>query len=90
MTEKKEKKQVKLIRIYQRIFNSDEGKQVLYDLMRRSNTLSSSFNGMDYLTMAYNEGRRSIILYILSMIDSDPEALKQLMEKSIEDDNDFK
>ena len=87
MTEKKEKRQVKLIRTYQHIFNSDEGKKVLYDLVRRSNTLSTSFTGMDYLTMAHNEGRRSLMLYILSMIDSDPEAMKQLMEKSIEDDN---
>ena len=89
MTTKKEKKQVKLIRTYQRLFNSDEGKQVLYDLLRRSNVLSTSFNGMDYLSMAYNEGRRSLMLYILSRIDSDPEAMKQLMEKSIEDDNEL-
>lgn len=89
MSEKKERKQVALVRKYQKIFNSGDGKKVLYDLIRRANVLCTSFAGMDHATMAYNEGRRSLILYILSQIDSDPEAITELMAKSLEDNNVF-
>lgn len=53
---------------YKKCFESDDGKKVLGDLTKRCFAKQSTFTG-EALTMAYNEGTRSILLHINSMID---------------------
>jgi len=82
----KDSKEIDLIHDYKAVFKSERGKTVIYDLMKKCNMLSTSFNG-DINKTIYNEGRRSVMLYILSVIDSDPEALKKHMEDSLHEDD---
>jgi hypothetical protein len=60
MTEKKEKSQRARIISFKRTFGSQEGKEVLYELMNRYHILND--HGGD----AFKEGQRSVVLHILT------------------------
>jgi hypothetical protein len=80
MTEKHTtKKLVNLVKDYQKVFNSKEGQHALFDLIRRSEILNSASSDWDPYRLAFNEGRRSIVLYILSKLDTDPEAFRKIL-----------
>jgi hypothetical protein len=54
---------------YLAVFDGAAGKAVLSDLMARGMVLQSTFNS-DPMKAAYNEGKRSIALYIHNMLDT--------------------
>lgn len=63
--------------LYKLVFDTPEGKKVLEDLAKRcfaKNTTFSENNGQ----MAFNEGRRSIYVFILSMVEKD---LTEILEE---------
>jgi hypothetical protein len=64
----------RLHQAYRRTFDSPEGELVLADLERRGFGLTPHFDP-DPQRTAYNEGRRSLLLHILAMIEEDPAAL---------------
>jgi hypothetical protein len=78
--ESSDKKEVILVGSYNRIFKSPDGKAVLHDLMNKFKMLNAGFNS-DVSKMVYGEGQRSVILYILSQKDTNPEALEKIMEE---------
>lgn len=63
----KDLKQLK--EMFQFTFGSDSGKEVLKDLEARCNYRVSSFVKGDSNGTAYEEGKRSVYLYILNMLE---------------------
>jgi hypothetical protein len=53
---------------YQYVFESDEGKEVLSDLEKRCHFYSSTNVKGDSHESAYQEGQRSILLFIKQML----------------------
>ena len=71
----KERKQ-----LYQNVFESPDGKKVLEDLSRTTFMNKTTFNDNE-LRMAFNEGQRSVILHIHSMMKIDIERTAELLNK---------
>lgn len=69
-------------RVYKEVFASDEGKQVLHELMDRfyitKPTIRKGDNEQDYLM---REGMRQVVLYIMSNVNYDIERYLQNIEK---------
>ena len=68
--------------MYKAVFSSPEGKAVLNDLILSTSVLGSSYLAGDVggLSMAYNEGARSIVTRIISQIIADPEQYIKIIE----------
>jgi hypothetical protein len=65
-------KQIKETReAYKQIFESDEGKKVLFDLEKRCHFWSTTNVKGDSHESAYMEGQRSVLLFIKSMLQND-------------------
>lgn len=68
-----------MISRYKRLFNTEDGKKVLHDLMKSCNVMSSTLSP-DPIEMAHNEGKREIVLRILRTIQTDPSQMEALLE----------
>lgn len=68
---------------YEKIFNSEEGKKVLEDLEKNCfvKTTTFPFNQPSALLLAFNEGKRAVILHIRTMLEWDIEKLKRFLEQ---------
>ncbi len=66
---------------FQRLFESNDGKLVLYDLMRHFHFMRSSYD-KDPLAMAFKEVERNVLLYIMSALKVDIEEAKQYIEQA--------
>ena len=71
------------IQDYQQVFGTESGKAVLHDLMKRGGCLSTSMHADSHMT-AYNEGRRSLVLEILSRLRMTEQQLNELSRKEEE------
>lgn len=69
---------------YRYIFGTDEGQRVLKDLMQRTHMFGTTFDGNPH-AMAYNEGRRSVVLHIMKMLEVNPEQYRHLYGESIDE-----
>jgi len=67
-------------RLYKRHFSSEDGEELLYDLMGYSHFLSPTTVPGDPITSATNEGKREVILYILSMVKKSEKDLLRLID----------
>jgi Mn-dependent DtxR family transcriptional regulator len=69
-------------RHYQRCFNTEDGKEVLKDLLRTHWMMTSTYNNKaNRDEMLVREGERNVVLRILSHVTQDPErVLKQIKE----------
>jgi|TARA_B110000977_G_scaffold148401_1_gene188193 acyl-CoA-binding protein len=63
----------KLKKNYEFIFNTDEGKEVLFDLEKRCHYHATTNVKGDSHESAYMEGQRSVLLFIKSMLQNDNE-----------------
>jgi hypothetical protein len=59
------------IKIYQRVFKSDDGEKLLEDLEKRCNVHATSFS-LDSHETAFREGQRSVVLFIKSTLKKQP------------------
>jgi len=75
-----------LVRLYHKIFKSEEGEQILFDIMNHCGMLDATFTS-NAGKMAYNQGKRSVCVYILSRLDTDPREFRRQMEEALEQDN---
>lgn len=80
------KKKLDQVAFYQSVFNSEEGKKVLYDMMKIHYVIGSTFS-KDPHEMALKEGERNVVLRILSILQIDPQKLLEDINKGIEQDN---
>lgn len=72
------------IALYKSVFNSSEGKQVLFDLMKGNFVLGTTFVPKDPYEMALREGQRYSIIKILAILEIDPE---QFVKSTSEEEN---
>lgn len=79
----KRDKRLAYVRAYKRFFESDDGRFVLWDMMKSCKFRQSTF-ASNAQEMAYNEGRRSVILDILKITETDERAILEFFQKSIE------
>jgi len=73
-----------LLTDYRMVFGTPEGRNVLHDLMKHFNVLSSTLKRtppQDPLQMAFNEGGRNAVLFIMTKIKMDPKKLEQLIDQ---------
>jgi hypothetical protein len=77
---KKKFKKIDVINDYKKIFNTNSGKRVLYDLMKQGHYLHSSFTG-DVNETIFREGERNIIHYIMLQLKQDPKLMLEEIRK---------
>ena len=67
---------------YKEFFSTDDGKEILADLARRHFVHTSTFVPHDTHHSAFNEGRRSVILDIISLVNIPMEEFDKLNRKA--------
>lgn len=76
------KKQVARITDYKKVFESESGKRVLYDLMGTHFFLRTSFVKNDPYETALREGERNVVIRILQRLNMDSARLKEFIERA--------
>lgn len=89
----KRDKKLAYIRAYKQFFETDSGRYVLWDMMKQCHFRGTSYSPNPQ-EMAFNEGRRSVILDILKITETDERKILDFFQKSIEhlegdEDEDF-
>lgn len=80
------KKKLDQVAAYQALFSSEDGKKVLYDLIKTHHIISPTFSKNE-LEFALKEGERNVVLRILQIIKVNPQKLLEDINKGIEQDN---
>jgi len=81
-------KRAGLTKDYKDVFSTEAGQRVLMDLVREGSFLQNTFKG-DVNGMLLKEGKRNMVLYILSIIKTDLSKLLDAYERqSKENEND--
>ena len=80
MTFWKRQKRADLVRAYKNIFDSEEGKLVLHDLMKNFHVLHSTMDANPNEVM-FKEGERSVVLRILRTINMDANELEKILNE---------
>lgn len=73
---------------YKTVFTSEAGKRVLWDIMRNSFVLASTYCDNPHET-ALREGQRNVALRILSVLQTDEKKLLQQIEEGFEYDAEY-
>lgn len=77
--------QRKIITAYKEVFRTDRGKIVLQDLFDKCGLMKLSFFKDNPTVTAYNEGRRSIAVFIAGLLKLTTEDLDKLEKGSFYD-----
>lgn len=85
MAKKSAHKQVAKVIDYKVTFSTEEGKRVLFDLMKSCGMDTSSFDE-NPLNMAYREGQRNVVLHIMNKLKIDVEKLTKFIEEHEEEE----
>jgi len=83
----KTKRMKETILAYKRLFDTDDGREVLHDLMKSCHMASSTMDKTPDETI-FNEGARSVVLRILRTRNTSMEQLNKLIAKTEEQDYD--
>lgn len=81
MSKEKTKEQIALIQDYIKVFETDEGRKVLKDLMDQSYLLKPTAAPTEMLA-SRNEGKRELMLHILHNLSFDVQSLLDLIDES--------
>lgn len=81
-TVKKASQQAGLVQSYQNVFNTIDGKAVLFDLMKKHGILSSSFDG-NVNTLLVKEGERKVVLEILNKLNYNVNKMKERIDEYV-------
>lgn len=82
------RKKKDLLNAYQTVFGSPLGKTVLYDLMNTGHILTPTHDKHGPDGGLKNEGKREIVLYILTLLQTDPvKFLEQLRHGKTQEDS---
>lgn len=74
------KRQDSLVSAYQKVFDTEDGKVVLLDLMRTHWMLSSTYV-KEPTDMSFREGERNVVLRICSLLKLDVAKLRERMRE---------
>jgi hypothetical protein len=77
---KKSQRKLDILKSYQDVFDSPQGKEVLHDMMKTNGMFSTTFNENPY-TMAYLEGRRSFVADLLVLLGRDVTQIHKAMKE---------
>mgnify|MGYP000565696684 CR=1 FL=1 len=76
---------------YERVFESEDGKIVLSDLIDSTGLLSPSVNlarhQVSEIEMAFNDGAKSIVCRIIDHINLNPEKFVEILKQKSDEDN---
>lgn len=86
VTEKRAKRGLANVQDYKKVFSSAEGKRVLWDLMKHSGLMSTSFVPNDPHATSYNEGTRQTVLHIIQKLNTDIKTLEKMIKEGAEYD----
>lgn len=76
-------KNIDLVTTYQNLFDTEDGKTVLYDLLGKMRFFTSTL-GENPEDTSRKEGQREAVVYILEMVNKDVVALKDFIEQQKE------
>lgn len=79
---------IDILKSYHKVFDSEEGREVLFDMMKTNGMFSSTFNENPY-TMAYLEGRRSFISDLVALLGKDVSQIYKIMKEQEEIQNNY-
>ena len=79
-------RKVDIINSYKRVFDSEDGNTVLNDLMKKGYILRPTHAGDDIAASNKNEGKRELVLYIMTKLNMDADKLKTQIERSKDED----
>ena len=80
--------QADLIESYKKFFDTEDGKVVLYDLMKKGYFLSSTL-GPTPIETHRNEGMREIVVYILEILEKNPEDLREFIKEGSDTEQEY-
>jgi hypothetical protein len=81
------RKQVDRVRTYRTVFNSEDGKKVLHDLMRTHHVIGG-LPAKDPYEMYRAEGERNVVLRILSLLNIDPIQFEKHLKDTLQSEAD--
>ena len=67
---------------YKKVFSSEQGKRVLYDLMIEHKVMGPTYIKGDAIEMAFLEGQRNVLLRIFSILKMNPDKLKETIQEA--------
>jgi|AntRauTorcE11897_2_1112592.scaffolds.fasta_scaffold02434_4 hypothetical protein len=73
--------QADLVETYKRLFSSEDGQRVLFDLMHQGYFLRPTIDGQGYETSLRNEGGRELVLYIIENLNREPAEILDFIKK---------
>lgn len=74
----KRQERAERIRAYKRVFESDDGKLVLSDLIKVCHVFNTVMDA-NPVEMAYKEGERSVVLRILRTLKTNPAEMEKIL-----------
>lgn len=77
------KRRLAKVQDYQKTFQSDHGRKVLYDLIDAHGLMATNFHENPSV-LAAREGERGVVLRILQILKTDHEQLRKLIEEAHE------
>lgn len=86
LSDKKAQNKLEILKSYQKVFDSEDGKAVLYDMMKTNGMFSTTFHE-NPTTMAYMEGRRSFVADLVELLNKDVTQIHKLMKEQEEIQN---
>jgi hypothetical protein len=84
MAKKSDNSQEKVISLYKTVFTTGSGVVVLHDMFRRFGMFKTSLVPGDPQGTAFNEGQRSVLLYINEIINTDMKKFNKVVEEQKE------
>ena len=85
---KRIQRKVDMTKTIQKIFDSEEGRSFLYELMKSTKFFGSTFDENPYKA-AYNEGARSVVVNILDILKLDTKRLLEIVKEQEDIDKKF-
>jgi len=74
---------------YKKVFTSVEGEHVLYDMMKNCFMITPTFS-KDPNETFFREGHRNVILRILSILKTDEKKLREILNRGLEEDGEYR
>lgn len=81
-------RKVDVAKTIQKIFDSEDGKLFLYEMMKSTKFFSTTFD-KDPMQMAFNEGARSVVSSLLDTLKLDTKELLKIVKEQEEIDKKF-
>jgi hypothetical protein len=78
---------VKLVKAYKNFLSTEDGKLILKDLVRECGMFQNAYRG-NRDEMLLREGKRNVLLYILSIINVDLSELIKMVERQSQGEKD--